>query len=119
MHIFPLVALFASALAHPKLQTTQNSEDIWFENSNMVLERDSETQVVGFGVTLQPSGARCDASNFAFPSPEFKCGNSGYSVSLFKIPEFYSRFIIEISHLVETGYVKGTRGSLDWENGNR
>ena len=104
MRILPLLALFGSALANSKSQTIQNSEDIWFGDSAMGLERDSETGVVGFGVTLQPSGARCDAFNFTFPSPEFKCGDSGYSFSLVKLPEFYSRYSIQISHLVETGY---------------
>ena len=109
MRTLPLLALFASALADSKLQATHNSEDIWFGNCNMVLERDSETRVVGFGVTLQPSGARCDAFNFTFPSPEFKCGDSGYNFSLVKLPEFYSRYSIQISHLIETGYAKTTR----------
>ncbi|KAK0743539.1 hypothetical protein B0T18DRAFT_415414 [Schizothecium vesticola] len=120
MRTLLLLALFASALADSKLQATQNSEDIWFGNCNMVLERDSETRVVGFGVTLQPSGARCDASNFTFPSPEFKCGDSGYSFSLVKLPEFYSRYSIQISHLVETGNLLrgnitfGAVGPLPW-----
>ena len=104
MRILPLLALFASALADSKSQTTQKSEDIWFGDSSMLLDRDLETRVVGFGVTLQPSGARCDAANFTFPSPEFKCGDSGYSFSLAKFPEFYSRFSIQVSHQVETGY---------------
>jgi hypothetical protein len=106
MRISPLLALFASALADSKSQTTQNIEDIWFGNSHMLLERDSETQVVAFGVTLQPSGAACDATNFTFPSPEFRCSDSGYSFSLLKFPEFYSRYSIHISHLVENGYAK-------------
>lgn len=106
IRILPLLALFVSALAESKLQETQKSEDVWFGNCNMVLERDSETRVVGFGVTLQPSGARCDASNFTLPSPQFQCGDSGYSFSLVKLSEFYSRYTIQISHLVETGYAE-------------
>jgi len=104
----PLLPLFVSATAAaPTLANpTQPSEEIWFSNCAMSLERGSETQVVGFGVTLQPSGARCDAANFSFPSPEFRCGESGYSFSLVKIPEFYSRYVMSISHVVETGYVK-------------
>jgi hypothetical protein len=82
------------------------SEDIFFSNAAMVLDRDSETKVVGFGVTLQPSSVRCDAANFTFPSPEFKCGDSAYTIALDKVPDFYVRFTIRISHRIEDGYVK-------------
>jgi len=51
-------------------------------------------------------GARCDAANFTLPSPELKCGGSGYTFALVKIPEFYARFTIRISHYIEDGYVR-------------
>jgi len=103
MQMLSLLALSVTALAVSTTQAIQQSEDIWFNDRNMLLEQDSETQVTTFSVTLQPSETRCDASNCSFPSLEFKCGDNGYSFSLVKIPEFYSRNIIQISHVVGSG----------------
>ena len=117
MTLFPL---FGVSLAAPVSRARQESENIWFNNSGMVLDHNLDTYVVGFGVTLQPAGVRCDASNFNFPSPEFKCGDSGYSFSLEKVPEFYSRYVIHISHVLGSGNVLvghitfGAVGPLPW-----
>jgi len=100
-----LLALTSAALALPESPQATSSEFISLKNVGMVLDRDSETKIVGFSLTLIPSLVQCDAANFTLPSPKLKCGDSSYTFALYKIPEYYSRFVVELSHSVENGYV--------------
>jgi hypothetical protein len=112
-----LLALTSAALALPEQPQAISSEFISLKNAGMVLDRDSETKIAGFSLTLMPSLVRCDAENFTLPSPKLKCGDSGYTFALYKISENYNRFVLELSHSVENGYVNPkdmTRGSKQW-----
>lgn len=101
-----LLTLASTALALLNLHPAIVSEDVYFDNAGMTIDRDSEAKIVGFSVTLRPSNVGCTAENFTTPSPEFKCGGSSYKFVLDKVPEYYSRYTIRISHLIEDGYVR-------------
>ena len=99
MHALSLLALAGTALAVPLSQ----SESVWFNNCEIVLDHDIDTSVVGIQFTLRPAGVVCAASNFILPSPAFNCGGSGYSFSISKTDGYYSRYTIRISHATESG----------------
>lgn len=103
MHALLLLALASAAVAVPLAQASPKSENVWFNNCEIVLDHNIDTKVVGMRFTLRPAGAVCDAANFTLPSPVFDCGDSDYSFSIKKTEGYYSRYTVHISHAAESG----------------
>jgi hypothetical protein len=99
-----LLALAGASMALPNSPAAVGSEYISIGQAGMVLDRNVDTKIESFSVSLMPSAVQCIAANFTLPSPEFKCGDSSYAFALQKVPEYYSRYNIQISHFVEDGY---------------